>query len=330
MKNKLLSILLSGAIILTAATGILVACNSSGDKTGAAKARDVYAMSAVSSVAYLTADSTATGAKAMAEKATARPDAIAQDDLTGIQNCLDMFDDIIAGGGIDQTIKDNSSTDPLFAEYKFEMTISIPGEKADLSTYTMFFNEIESRTESEIDDDGEDEIEVSTTFEGVLLFGEEIFVVKGSKEVETEGNETETEIEFITYKNVGEGVQADLRNYVLVSQSFEMGEVEYEYVFVKDGKKVQDIELEYEENRRGVEVSFEIKDLSSGQKRETSFKVKKGNASENFIVEFEKNNVKGKITVTKLADGSYKFIYSNGFEEIVGAPTQTATPTNVA
>ncbi len=329
MKKKLLSILLSGAIILTAATGILIACNSNEDKTGAAKTRDVYAMSAVSSVAYLTSDSTATGAKAMAETSLTRPDAIAQDDLVGIQNCLDMFDDIIAGGGIDQTIKNNSSTDPLFADYKFEMNISIPGEKADLSTYTMFFNEINSKTESEIDD-GEEEIEVSTTFEGVLLFGEEIFVVKGTKEVETEGFETESEIEFITYKNVGEGIQADLRNYVLVSQSFEMGEVEYEYVFVKDGRKVQDIELEYEENRRGVEVSFELKDLSNGQRRETSFEVKKGNGSENFIVEFEKNNARGKITVTKLADGSYKFVYSNGFEEIVGTPAQTATPTNVA
>ncbi len=326
MKKNFRMSLMATAILVSSIAG-LVACNAeglngpNGVEGSVMTEKDVLALSAVSSVSYLSEGND--GAKSVNVRdrrytaltaATSRPDNVADDDLKGIQSCIATFDSILSGGGIEQTVVENTATDTRFNGYEFAMTISLPVGSGALQGYTMYFNELETRTETECDD-WEEEVEVRTTFEGVIVYGEELFVVKGVKEVETEGKETETSLEFRTYKNIGiDAVQADESNFVVVSQSMENDEIEYEYSFYENGRKVQEIELEYEEDRRGVEVSFQIKDVSSGKRQETEYELRK--KDDGFAVEFEKNGKKDTITVTKVADG-YKFVYSNGFEEVV-------------
>ncbi len=321
-KRNFKAMIMATTLTLSAFVGLAACGDKESSNATAPTAQDFYAMSALSSISYLSeADGDASslvrrlaGAEAVAP-ATARPDGVTEEDVNAIESCLAMFDGIIAGGGIEQSIKENASTDPQFSGYKYEMSISLPAAGGS-QLCAMYFNEIESKTDVDMDD-GEEEIEVKTTFEGVVVYGEELFVVEGEREYEQEGLETEEEIEFRTYKNAGsEGaVEKDKNNYVVVSQSFESDEVEYEYVFFNDGRKVQELEIEYEQDRHGAEVEFQWKDVSTNVKNSTEFSIKTGNDSQ-FYVAFKKNGAKDFILVDKAASG-YQFTYSNGFSEIV-------------
>ncbi len=342
MKKKFLLNLLASAVLVSSIAG-LAACqnstpsadggngsnNQNGGTVSAMSVRDVYAMSALSGVSYLTQEAplsaqtaSVRAARYAAAEATpnvgatlsARPTYVTDEDVNGIESCIATFDNILLGGGIEQSVQENDSTDPRFSNYALKMTISTPLETGALADYALYFNELNKTTQTEVDD-GKKETEERTTFEGILLFGEEPFVVKGVKEVETEGKETETSLEFRTYPTVeAEGILADENNFVVISQEVEKGEISFEYSFYENGRKIQEIELEYEENRKGVELSFQIKDISSGKRQETEYELKK--RENGFIVEFEKNDKKDYILITKNADG-YTFTYSNGFEESV-------------
>ncbi len=293
------AILVSSIAVFTACDGAQSGAGSTSGSGGAVamSVRDVYAMSAVSSVSYLSAEESAPAAAAL-------PEGVTDSDAAGIESCIAAFDSLLQGGGVDQTVQDNTSEDARFDSYALEMNISLPVGSGEFEVYTLYFNELAKTTHSE-KDGWEEEIEERTTFEGVLVYNEELFVVKGVKEVETEGKETETSLEFRTYKNVGvESVQADESNFVVVSQSTEKGELEYEYSFYESGRKVQEIELEYEETLLGVELSFQIKDMQNGRLQETEYELRK--KDDGFVVEFEKNGKKQKFTVTKTAEG-YRF-----------------------
>ncbi len=320
MKKRIIGICLAIAMVFTTIL-LMLSCGAEDDASASlSNTRDVYAMSALSSVAYLSDEDinvqlTSLGAIAVSAP-NQRPDGISDEDVNGIENCISMFDGIIASGGIDQSVSENDSDDENLSAYKYKMIISLPNGSGGSTVCELYFNELKTDTKTELDD-GEKEIEVSTTFEGVAVFGEELFVVRGEREVETEGKETEYSLEFRTYKNKGgSAIEADERNFVCISQSIENDEIEYEYEFFKNGKKVQEIELEYEEGVFGAEIEFQIKDLSVGNFRETQFKIKKGSDDNSFKVELEKNGSRDAIKVVK-ENGRYRFIYSNDFEENV-------------
>ncbi len=316
MKKNVKKSLLATTILVSSIVGF-AACDAlplGGGGNAAMKTKDVYAMSAVSSIAYLSAEGDE-GVSAVAARpvagtlpavAATRPSGLLDSDVDGIKNCIGMFDGFLTGGGFEQTVVENTAEDPLLSGYAFEMTVTLQG-----AAYKLYFNELESRTETEMDD-FEEEVEVSTTFEGVAVYNEELFIVRGVSEVETEGRETETSIEFYTYKNIGvDSLVADEQNFVKVEQSVEEGEIEYEYTFFEGGRKVRSFELEYEQSRRGVEISLEIKSAAGS----TEYEIFKANEGQVFFVEFEKNGKEDRITVNKLAEGGYQFTYSNGFVE---------------
>ncbi len=325
MKKKNLIMALTIATMLVSSVVGLTACgggnnNDGGNEGTQSGARDVYAMSALSSVAYLSGGGEAQAVNGLmaAMPATARPTNVTEGDIDGILNCLTMFDGMITGGGVEQTVKENTSEDPMVSGYPLEMVITLHNATGAAQTYSMYFRELATNTQTEIDD-GVEEIEVSTTFEGVIVYGEEYFIVAGEREVETEGNERETSLEFRTYKNVGVNeLVADENNYVVIEQSAENTETEYEYTFYENGRKVREVELEYEETRSGAEVSFEWENYAQNARSETEYTVRKGGANGAFQVAFEKNGAKDTITVEVRAEGGYTFRYTNGFEENVG------------
>ncbi len=284
--------------------------------------RDIYAFAAASSIGYLSESGGASSASygeletlvASPVVAVERPSTLSNNDVTGVYNCLSMFDSLVTGGGYSQSIKSNTSTNNLLKDYTFEMAISLPTGSGTYVLCTMYFDEINTKTNKEIDD-GKEEIETNTKFEGVIVYGEETFIVEGETEVEVEGRETEYSIEFITYKNTSlTGLVADRNNYVVVEQSIEDDEIEYEYTIYSGGRKVQDIELEFEQERNGIEIEFQLKDLSSGKLNQTVFVIRKGSTSD-FAVSFNKNGNIDTISVNKAANDSYTFTYSNEFVE---------------
>lgn len=106
-------------------TAALTACDVKGGGGNAAKvkvnANDVYALSALTGAEYLA--QTESGATGAAE--TTRPGVITDADVSGIKDCLNMFDDILAGGGISQNVAENTDKDGEFKEYPFVMTVTV-------------------------------------------------------------------------------------------------------------------------------------------------------------------------------------------------------------
>lgn len=307
MKKKIISIVCALALIGTM-TAALTACDVKGGGGNAAKvkvnANDVYALSALTGAEYLA--QTESGATGAAE--TTRPGVITDADVSGIKDCLNMFDDILAGGGISQNVAENTDKDGEFKDYPFVMTVTVGNTGI---TAKMYYKEVNTVTETEIDD-GEEETEVSTTLSGVMVFGDQKFDVTGKKEIETEGNEKETSIEFTTKS------QANPLNFVKIKQSVEVEngaqEVEYEYEIYENGEKAREFKLEVEDENGKTEVSFKME--IENVPEETEYKIIKGDVDGKFKIKYEKGKEKGFITVESV-EGGYKLTYNNGYSEVI-------------
>ena len=307
MKKKIISIVCALALIGTM-TAALTACDVKGGGGNAAKvkvnANDVYALSALTGAEYL--GQTESGATGAAE--TTRPGVITDADVSGIKDCLNMFDDIISGGGITQTVEKNEDVEGLYKDYPFVMTVIVGNTGI---TAKMYYKEVNTVTETEIDD-GEEETEVSTTLSGVMVFDDKEFEVSGKKEIETEGNEKETSIEFTTKS------KANPLNYVKIKQSVEVEngaqEVEYEYEIYENGEKAREFKLEIEDENGKTEVSFKME--IENVPEETEYKIIKGDVDGKFKIKYEKGKEKGFITV-EAVEGGYKLTYNNGYFEVI-------------
>ena len=306
MKKKILSIVCALALIGTM-TAALTACDVKGGGNAAkvkVNANDVYALSALTGAEYL--DQTESGATGAAE--TTRPGVITDADVSGIKDCLNMFDDVISGGGITQTVEKNEDVEGLYKDYPFVMTVTVGNTGI---TAKMYYKEVNTVTETEIDD-GEEETEVSTTLSGVMVFDDKEFEVSGKKEIETEGNEKETSIEFTTKS------KANPLNYVKIKQSVEVEngaqEVEYEYEIYENGEKVREFKLEIEDENGKTEVTFKMEIENAPE--ETEYKIIKGDVDGKFKIKYEKGKEKGFITV-EAVEGGYKLTYNNGYSEVI-------------
>lgn len=307
MKKKIISIVCALALIGTM-TAALTACDVKGGGGNAAKvkvnAKDVYALSALTGAEYLA--QTESGATGAAE--TTRPGVITDADVSGIKDCLNMFDDILAGGGISQNVAENTDKDGEFKDYPFVMTVTVGNTGI---TAKMYYKEVNTVTKTEIDD-GEEETEVSTTLSGVMVFDGKEYVVSGKKEIETEGNEKETSIEFTTKS------KANPLNYVKIKQSVEVEngaqEVEYEYEIYENDEKVREFKLEVEDENGKTEVSFKMEIENAPE--ETEYKIIKGDVDGKFKIKYEKGKEKGFITV-EAVEGGYKLTYQNGYSEVI-------------
>lgn len=306
MKKKIISIVCALALVGTM-TAALTACDVKGGGNAAkvkVNANDVYALSALTGAEYLAqTESGATGAAA-----TTRPGVITDADVSGIKDCLNMFDDILAGGGISQNVAENTDKDGEFKDYPFVMTVTVGNTGI---TAKMYYKEVNTVTETEIDD-GEEETEVSTTLSGVMVFGDQKFDVTGKKEIETEGNEKETSIEFTTRS------QTNRDNYVKIKHSVEVEngaqEVEYEYEIYENGEKAREFKLEIEDENGKTEVSFKME--IENVPEETEYKIIKGDVDGKFKIKYEKGKEKGFITV-EAVEGGYKLTYNNGYSEVI-------------
>lgn len=283
------------ALILTACGGPKKQVNTN--------SKEMYALSAISSAIYLQQgqeqSSVVQSMKAvkLAQTQTDKPANITDEDLAGTESCLTMFGDIIKNNGYTQTVEKNTDSSEELKKYNFVMTISIPN-LSNIGTYKLYYDEIATETQVEIEDE-ETETEISTTLEGVLIANEAHFKVEGKKTIETEGNNTEYSIEFITY--------LDENNYVVVEQSSENNELEYEYEIYKNGVKVQKIEIEFEKENDKTELEFELVNINSGIKEKTTYKIKSAD-NELFEISLNKN---GEIQTfqANIVEGKINFIF---------------------
>lgn len=298
-KSKFLAIIAAITLCLPLAL-LLTACGGTKKQVNT-NSKEMYALSAMSSAIYLRQEQTSVvksmKAVELAQTQTGKPENITDEDLAGTESCLTMFGDVIKNNGYTQTVEKNTDSSEELKKYNFVMTISIPN-LSNSNTYKLYYDEIATETQSEIEDE-ETETEISTTLEGVLIANETHFKVEGKKTIETEGNNTEYSIEFKTY--------FDENNYIVVQQSSENNELEYEYEIYKNGVKVQKIEIEFEKENNKTELEFELVNINSGIKEKTIYKIKSKDDGL-FEISLTKN---GKIQTfqAKIVEGKINFIF---------------------
>lgn len=250
---------------------MFVAC---GNKTAKASVKNVLAMGMVSATNYLAEETNVKSAISDQTKET-------------IKQYAKMFEGLLQTG-LNPTEGVPTEGDGEFATYAKKLEIS-----ADGMTYTMYYNEVEEGTATEIDDE---KIETETTS---FIYGKVktimnndvvIYDVVGTREIENEKKkdivESENELKLlfttstlaISGSKTFESIDlSKLDNYVLIEQETEANEIEFAYT-TKFGDIFKSVEIEFESKKGTIELEVEI----------------------------EENNAKTKYKITKVSDNKYK------------------------
>lgn len=303
MNKKFLTLIVSGVMCVPMAFGI-AGCNKK-DKNINIVAKDVYALSAVSGATYLKEMENSTSLTSKIT-ATTRPAHFSDADTNNLKNSIQMFNQILLDDTLTQQTTLTPETDPYFETYNFVMNISVPNTNGGVDEFKMYYNETETKTNKEIED-ASLEVEVSTKLEGIMVVSGDVFDVYGEREFETEGNESESSIEFTTKS------KTNPNNFIKISQEVENNEVEFEYEIYKDGIKVSESEFEIEQEKNHTVVELEFK--NSNQNKAT-YKLIKGNNSNEFNVTYKNGATTDTLKIVML-ENAFEFTYSNGFTEII-------------
>lgn len=299
--SKLLTVLSALALSAALTFGAVACSGNKDDKKSQApstSAQDVYATSALSGASYLSASGASSVGKASAAVNSASIEINApafnfEGVAPTIKDGLELVDSLLAGN-VSEKIEINTEKDGEFAAYTYLMTVTVDGKEVA----RMYFNETSTKTETEQDDDYESKTETSTTLEGVIVKGDKKFEVVGKKELEVEGDEKEFSVEFRT--------KADENNYVEFSYESEKDEnsleTSYTVKIVRNGKVLQETELEYETENGKTEVELSFKAFKG-----IKFKVSKDDVNDNvFRLSYIIGESSFNVTVTKTETG-YKF-----------------------
>lgn len=303
MNKKFLTLIVSGVMCVPMAFGI-AGCNKK-DKKINIVAKDVYALSAVSGATYLKEMENSTSLTSKIT-ATTRPAHFSDADANNLKNSIQMFNQILLDDTLTQQTTLTPETDPYFGTYNFVMNISVPNTNGGVDEFKMYYNETETKTNKEIED-ASLEVEVSTKLEGIMVVSDDVFDVYGEREFETEGNESESSIEFTTKS------KTNPNNFIKISQEVENNEVEFEYEIYKGGIKVSESEFEIEQEKNHTVVELEFK--NSNQNKAT-YKLIKGNNSNEFNVTYKNGATTDTLKIVML-ENAFEFTYSNGFTEII-------------
>lgn len=300
--SKLLTVLSALALSAALTFGAVACSGNKDDKKSQApstSAQDVYATSALSGASYLSASGASSVGRASAAVNSASIEINApafnfEGVAPKIKDGLELVDSLLAGN-VSEKIEINTEKDGEFAAYTYLMTVTVDGKEVA----RMYFNETSTKTETEKDDDDyESKTETSTTLEGVIVKGDKKFEVVGKKELEVEGDEKEFSVEFRT--------KADENNYVEFSYESEKDENSFETSYtvkiVRNGKVLQETELEYETENGKTEVELSFKAFKG-----IKFKVSKDDVNDNvFRLSYIIGESSFNVTVTKTETG-YKF-----------------------
>lgn len=188
----------------------------------------------------------------------------APEQATELDGYLTLVGSLLSDGGFAMIAQTSDR-----AEYTEKMIVSCRDISGNQVSYIMYYNQL--LTESEED---EGEIEETYSIEGVMIVDGAEYAIRGERENETEGDESEAETSFRV--TLGEN------SYMLVEQSFEQerDEVEQEFTY-----KV------YENGRLTARSSFKYETGDDGQ---TEVKMTSFAGGKTDVFYFEKDRVDGR------------------------------------
>ncbi len=223
--------------IISTMTVCLTACGGGNPASSENKDVDTYAFSA-SSLGAMMSVTNANGASI----AEATEPSILQGFYEKINGYLAMVETYLSTDPVQY--EESTSTKDGYEKMIKITTKDLEGNEA---VYYLHFNE----TQLQGDEDGDDQKEICTRIDGVIVVGEAEFKISGETEVE----EGEHEVTIKAYFNAN-----DENDYMEMSQEIEQNEVSYEITMVKNGIVTLDYELSKEVDEQGnTEISFEKK-----------------------------------------------------------------------
>lgn len=226
-----------------------------------------------------------------------------EDVVATVNRYMALVESLLGEGSIKGTVYDDVSG------YDHAMTATYTDLLGSSVSYTMYYNK--TLTDSETDGD---ETEESYSLEGELIVGNERYPVEGSYETETDGEESDAEMNFRAY------MSDDRRSYISVEQEHESEsedgenetETEYVYSVYRDGELVERTAVEYESEGDELELKMTI---TAGSRVETL----------TFTDETEDGirtlRVSGKIDDARVSfriyieNGGYRYVFDDGREE---------------
>lgn len=160
--------------------------------------------------------------------------------------------------------------------YETKMVVSYRDLNGNALQYELHYNSIARTDNDDDDDDFDDRFEKETEeeygIEGVMVIDGADYAIRGERETESEGGESESETSFrVTLSDV---------SYMLVEQSYESEgnetEQEYSYSVFENGSLTERSSFEYEE-----------------ENGETELKMTSRKGGENSVFYFERETVRG-------------------------------------
>ncbi len=303
MKKLLLAVSLAFALALTLG---IAACSSGNKGAGdgafgqLTSAESVYGFSAVSAGMIIDAendvpatdvpatDTPATDTPATDVPAADVPAADAPAALAGLDGYMALVESLLSEGGYGFAVTQSDREG-----YTEKMTVSYRDMDGKTGGYVMYYNQILIPDHDDDDDDDDDdwddlferddEEEEEYVIEGVLAVDGTEYAVRGTRSVESERGESESETEFVVDLGGGRTL------YVEQSSEEERGESEQEYSYSvrENGRLIERSTFSYETERGETELKM------------TSYK---DGASRTFY--FEKETVRGRdVVYLRIGDG---------------------------
>ena len=171
------------------------------------------------------------------------------------------------------------------------MTVTYQDINSIKNTFVMYYNE------TILNDDDHDEDEQESYIEGIIKIDDQIYQMRGEKEIEQD----EFEISF-TYR-------LDEQTYVIVEQEIEGEKTEFQYEIVKNGESIYEYSLEVK--RHSVEL--EVENQTIGEK-EMEFYLFEKDGKTLIKAEVEDNEQEYEILFEKVIDvetGNVNYIVIN-------------------
>ena len=214
-----------------------------------------------------------------------------------IDRYMKMMEELLDDNGGFQTAIKNSDK----AEYTNLIEITTSTIDKEKIVYSLYYNETIVNTIVE-----EDETETIKKINGIAVVGKKEYLLEGSIKEEIEDLETETDSTF--------KIIEDELNYVIVKEEKEIEGAEYEhgykYTIVSDGKKVNEVEFEIEQEDN--ELSIELKEKSIDSKTSYKFKKIEEKGTKYFKIEVKNGTKVSKIKVHVVLDtktNTYNYEY---------------------
>lgn len=184
---------------------------------------------------------------------------ISQNDIDTIQQLLSQFDMILENNNLFESSVSESDR----AEYSVKEIITLKDINGKQESYTLYYNETNSFTDVEHDD--ELETETTTLYEGIALYSIDGSEVKYNFNSITTVSEEDDEIEIESTFRLRE--ENNPSNYIIIEKENETegSEVEdsYEYTIYNNNRKVYEYEIsvEFDDRRNKKQIELELNNI---------------------------------------------------------------------